>query len=55
MNVFNDQAIKMRRTQNAIAGLFILAMIFGAVCLTLEMMDQAAVRGSVRLCRCVNR
>lgn len=50
MNLFVDQAAKVRRTQNVLAGLFIVAMILGAVCMTLDMVDQAAVRGSVRIC-----
>jgi len=45
MKSFNGQI------KTGLAGLFIAAMIFGAVCLTLDMMDQAAVRGSVRICR----
>jgi hypothetical protein len=50
MNLFNDQAVKIRKVETVLAGLFIAAMIFGAVCLLLDMADQAAVRGSVRIC-----
>lgn len=37
-------------TKTALAFLFILSTFYGAVCLTLDMMDQAAVSGSVRIC-----
>lgn len=49
MNLFNDQAVKIRKVETVLAGLFIAAMIFGAVCMTLDMMDQAAVCVSVRI------
>ncbi len=50
MNLFKDQAVKLRKTESAIAGILVAAMLFGAVCMTLEMIDKAAVRGSVRVC-----
>ena len=49
MNLSKNQAAIMHRVKSSLAGLFVLAMIFGAVCLTLDMMDQAAVHG-IRTC-----
>lgn len=36
------------RTKTALAFLFIVATMFGAACLTLDMVDQAAARQEIR-------